>query len=70
LASCFGQLDRLDRLSATASASSLFPINAGLYVFAPEFTALLPEVGHRERTAFPTTGLGTPSARGLPAAAG
>jgi NDP-sugar pyrophosphorylase family protein len=30
-----------------------WPINAGVYVFAPEFTALLPDVGDHERTTFP-----------------
>jgi len=29
------------------------PVNAGVYVFAPEFTPLLPEVGDHERTTFP-----------------
>jgi NDP-sugar pyrophosphorylase family protein len=30
-----------------------WPVNAGVYVFAPGFTALLPEVGDHERTTFP-----------------
>ena len=32
---------------------SPFLINAGLYVFSPEFSALLPDVGDHERTTFP-----------------
>ncbi|MFF4651795.1 NDP-sugar synthase [Streptomyces sp. NPDC001380] len=32
---------------------SPFLINAGLYVFSPGFTALLPDVGDHERTTFP-----------------
>lgn len=32
---------------------SPFLINAGLYVFSPEFQSLLPEVGDHERTTFP-----------------
>ncbi|MFF7243288.1 NDP-sugar synthase [Embleya sp. NPDC008237] len=32
---------------------SPYLINAGVYVFAPEFTALLPDVGDHERTTFP-----------------
>jgi NDP-sugar pyrophosphorylase family protein len=30
-----------------------WPVNAGVYVFAPEFTPLLPETGDHERTTFP-----------------
>jgi NDP-sugar pyrophosphorylase family protein len=30
-----------------------WPINAGVYVFSPEFTDLLPDVGDHERTTFP-----------------
>lgn len=30
-----------------------WPVNAGVYVFAPEFTPLLPDVGDHERTTFP-----------------
>ncbi len=33
---------------------SPWPINAGLYVFSPAFTAMLPERGDHERTTFPT----------------
>ncbi|MCQ4084005.1 nucleotidyltransferase family protein [Streptomyces sp. RB6PN25] len=32
---------------------SPYLINAGLYVFSPEFTALLPDLGDHERTTFP-----------------
>ncbi|MEU8789806.1 nucleotidyltransferase family protein [Streptomyces sp. NPDC048643] len=32
---------------------STFEINAGVYVFSPEFTGLLPERGDHERTTFP-----------------
>ncbi|UQX02254.1 nucleotidyltransferase family protein [Streptomyces sp. RerS4] len=32
---------------------SPYPINAGVYVFAPEFAALLPDLGDHERTTFP-----------------
>jgi NDP-sugar pyrophosphorylase family protein len=32
---------------------STFEINAGVYVFSPEFSALLPERGDHERTTFP-----------------
>jgi NDP-sugar pyrophosphorylase family protein len=32
---------------------STFEVNAGVYVFSPEFTALLPERGDHERTTFP-----------------
>ncbi|MEW2163383.1 nucleotidyltransferase family protein [Streptomyces sp. NPDC007084] len=32
---------------------STFEINAGVYVFSPEFTAMLPERGDHERTTFP-----------------
>ncbi|MEU3523601.1 nucleotidyltransferase family protein [Streptomyces sp. NPDC038707] len=32
---------------------STFEINAGVYVFSPEFAALLPERGDHERTTFP-----------------
>ncbi len=32
---------------------STFEINAGVYVFSPEFTALLPDRGDHERTTFP-----------------
>jgi NDP-sugar pyrophosphorylase family protein len=30
-----------------------WPVNAGVYVFAPEFTPLLPDLGDHERTTFP-----------------
>jgi NDP-sugar pyrophosphorylase family protein len=30
-----------------------WPINAGVYVFTPEFTTMLPDVGDHERTTFP-----------------
>jgi NDP-sugar pyrophosphorylase family protein len=30
-----------------------WPVNAGIYVFAPGFTPLLPEIGDHERTTFP-----------------
>jgi NDP-sugar pyrophosphorylase family protein len=30
-----------------------WPVNAGIYVFAPEFVPLLPDVGDHERTTFP-----------------
>ena len=30
-----------------------WPVNAGIYVFSPEFTPLLPEIGDHERTTFP-----------------
>ena len=30
-----------------------WPVNAGVYVFAPEFVALLPDQGDHERTTFP-----------------
>lgn len=30
-----------------------WPINAGLYVFSPELTPLLPDIGDHERTTFP-----------------
>ena len=30
-----------------------WPVNAGIYVFAPEFTPLLPDLGDHERTTFP-----------------
>ncbi|MDI2128284.1 nucleotidyltransferase family protein [Yinghuangia seranimata] len=33
--------------------TSPYPINAGVYVFSAEFTALLPDVGDHERTTFP-----------------
>lgn len=32
---------------------SPWPVNAGVYVFAPAFTPLLPEIGDHERTTFP-----------------
>jgi NDP-sugar pyrophosphorylase family protein len=30
-----------------------WPVNAGVYVFAPEFTPMLPDLGDHERTTFP-----------------
>ena len=44
----FGQV--LDFVEAPPSP---YPVNAGVYVFGPEFAALLPEVGDHERTVFP-----------------
>lgn len=32
---------------------SPYPVNAGVYVFGPEFAALLPDLGDHERTTFP-----------------
>jgi NDP-sugar pyrophosphorylase family protein len=32
---------------------SPWPVNAGVYVFSPEFASLLPETGDHERTTFP-----------------
>ncbi|WP_377270633.1 NDP-sugar synthase [Peterkaempfera sp. SMS 1(5)a] len=40
-------------LDFVESPPSPFLINAGLYVFSAEFTALLPDVGDHERTTFP-----------------
>ncbi|MEW1863079.1 nucleotidyltransferase family protein [Streptomyces sp. NPDC088194] len=44
----FGQV--LDFIEAPPSP---YLINAGVYVFAPEFTAMLPDLGDHERTTFP-----------------
>ncbi|MFJ9080055.1 NDP-sugar synthase [Streptomyces sp. NPDC102278] len=44
----FGQV--LDFIEAPPSP---YPINAGVYVFGPEFAELLPESGDHERTTFP-----------------
>lgn len=44
----FGQV--LDFIEAPPSP---YLINAGVYVFGPEFTELLPELGDHERTTFP-----------------
>jgi NDP-sugar pyrophosphorylase family protein len=44
----FGQV-----LDFIESPPSPYLINAGVYVFSPEFTALLPEQGDHERTTFP-----------------
>lgn len=44
----YGQV--LDFIEAPQSP---YPVNAGVYVFAPEFTALLPDLGDHERTTFP-----------------
>ncbi|MFK0257345.1 NDP-sugar synthase [Streptomyces sp. NPDC090445] len=44
----FGQV--LDFIEAPPSP---YLINAGVYVFSPEFTALLPDLGDHERTTFP-----------------
>ncbi|MFJ3926473.1 NDP-sugar synthase [Streptomyces sp. NPDC090022] len=44
----FGQV--LDFIEAPPSP---YPVNAGVYVFAPEFAALLPDFGDHERTTFP-----------------
>ncbi|MFE2852825.1 NDP-sugar synthase [Streptomyces lavendulae] len=44
----FGQV--LDFIEAPPSP---YPVNAGVYVFAPEFAALLPDLGDHERTTFP-----------------
>ena len=35
------------------SPPSPWPVNAGVYVFAPAFTPLLPDLGDHERTTFP-----------------
>jgi NDP-sugar pyrophosphorylase family protein len=35
------------------SPATPWPVNAGVYVFAPEFTPLLPDLGDHERTTFP-----------------
>lgn len=35
------------------SPTTPWPVNAGVYVFAPEFTPLLPDLGDHERTTFP-----------------
>jgi NDP-sugar pyrophosphorylase family protein len=35
------------------SPPSPWPVNAGLYVFAPDFAELLPDVGDHERTTYP-----------------
>ncbi|MEU5809506.1 MULTISPECIES: nucleotidyltransferase family protein [unclassified Streptomyces] len=44
----FGQV--LDFIEAPPSP---YLINAGVYVFSPEFTSLLPDLGDHERTTFP-----------------
>lgn len=44
----FGQV--LDFIEAPPSP---YPVNAGVYVFGPEFAGLLPDVGDHERTTFP-----------------
>ncbi|MCX5074174.1 NDP-sugar synthase [Streptomyces sp. NPDC060334] len=44
----FGQV--LDFIEAPPSP---YPVNAGVYVFGPEFAELLPELGDHERTTFP-----------------
>ncbi len=44
----FGQV--LDFIEAPPSP---YPVNAGVYVFGPEFTPLLPDLGDHERTTFP-----------------
>ncbi|MFD3676289.1 NDP-sugar synthase [Streptomyces sp. NPDC058613] len=44
----FGQV--LDFIEAPPSP---YPVNAGVYVFGPEFAALLPDLGDHERTTFP-----------------
>ncbi|MEU3722157.1 nucleotidyltransferase family protein [Streptomyces sp. NPDC031705] len=44
----FGQV--LDFIEAPPSP---YPINAGVYVFAPGFASLLPDLGDHERTTFP-----------------
>jgi len=44
----FGQV-----LDFIESPPSPYLINAGVYVFSPEFTALLPDLGDHERTTFP-----------------
>ncbi|MFD3806050.1 NDP-sugar synthase [Streptomyces sp. NPDC058611] len=44
----YGQV--LDFIEAPQSP---YPVNAGVYVFGPEFAALLPDLGDHERTTFP-----------------
>ncbi|MER5868607.1 nucleotidyltransferase family protein [Streptomyces sp. NPDC002044] len=44
----YGQV--LDFIEAPPSP---YPVNAGVYVFGPEFAALLPDLGDHERTTFP-----------------
>ena len=51
------------------SPPSPYLINAGVYVFCAEFTALLPDRGDHERTHLPAAGPRAPAGR-LPPAAG
>jgi NDP-sugar pyrophosphorylase family protein len=48
------ELDEFGRITDFVEAPpSPWPVNAGLYVFSPEFAEMLPDVGDHERTTFP-----------------